>query len=142
MAQTLYQNLWAPKEVRTLIIGSLLFTMCFLLELIFIFFAIELESSIWSFLYFEIELFGGVYTPFLTLVHLALWGMMFFSILLIYSIIREYTGGRTSIIEILVIIAIFVFIGILRFDIFFGLLLTGVTILIFGYMYLTLAKTG
>ena len=140
MAQTLYENLWTPKDIRTLILGILLFSMSFLLELIFIFFAIELENSIWGFLYLEFDLFGDGFTPLLTLTHLILWGVMFFSILMVYAVIREYTGGRTSVLEVIVIVAVFAIVGWLRFDLFFGILVVGISALIFGYMFLTLGE--
>ncbi len=137
MAQFLYRNLWVSKEVRTLILGVLMFSICFLLELIFLFFPVDLETSFLEFLFWELELFEGTFTPLLTLLHLIVWGLMFFSVLMVYAMIREYTGGRTGLLEIAGIILIFTVTSLAVFNEWFALYFLGVSGLIIGYLYLT-----
>lgn len=137
----IYRTIWQPREVRTLVFSILLITMAVLLELIFIFFAVELQASWLSFLYIEIDLPIGIIKPFEMFLHLILWGIMFFCSFLAYSVIREYTNARVNLIEILVIGGFFVVLGWLIFELVFGLLLAGVIALILGYMYLSLAET-
>ena len=140
MARTLYTQLWMSKEIRSLILGVLLLSMMFLLELIFLFFPNDLQQSFLAFLFLEFPLLGGTFTPLLTIFHLITWGLMFFSSLIVYSIIREYTGGRTGLIEIAVIIAILAFSCGLIYDAWFALFFISFSIAIVGYMYLILAK--
>jgi len=109
MAQFLYRNLWAPKELRTLLIGTLLVSLGFLLELMFLFFLEDIKQSFLGFLYWEMTILDVTYTPLLTLFHLLVWGLIFFSSLMVYTVIREYTGGRTGMSEIIAIIAILAF---------------------------------
>ncbi len=139
MAQTIYRNLWVSKEVRTLILGTLILSICALLELLFLFFPIELENYL-EFLFWEFELFEGTFTPLLTVFHLIVWGIMFFSTLMVYTMIREYTGGRTGLLEIAGIIVIFAFSSLVIYDVWFGLFFVGVSGLILGYLYLSLAE--
>lgn len=140
MAQTLYRNLWVSKEVRTLILGTLIFSICALLELLFLFFPVVLEESFLEFLFWEFELFGGTFTPLLTVFHLIVWGIMFFSTLMVYTMIREYAGGRTGLLEIAGIIVIFAFSSLIIYEVWFALFLVGVSGLILGYLYLSLAE--
>ena len=139
MAQTIYRNLWVSKEVRTLILGTLILSTCALLELLFLFFPVELENSL-EFLFWEFDLFGGSFTPLLIVFHLIVWGIMFFSTLMVYTMIREYTGGRTGLLEIAGINVIFAFSSLMIFDVWFGLFFVGVSGLILGYLYLSLAE--
>ena len=138
MAQTLYRNLWASKEVRTSILGALILSICLLLELIFLFFPVELENSFLEFLFWELPLFEGTFTPLLTIFHLVILGVMFFSTLMVYAIVREYTGGRIGLLEIIGIIAIFAVPSMIIFDAWFGMFFLGVASLIIGYLYLAL----
>lgn len=138
MAESIYRNLWLSKEVRTILLGVLMFSICFLLELIFLFFPNELQTSL-AFLYLEIPLFGGTFTPILTLFHLIVWGIGFFSCLIVYAVIREYTGGRTGVLEIIAILLIFIVSGWLIFNEWFAIFFVGVSALIIGYMYFALA---
>lgn len=138
MAESIYQNLWLSKEVRTILLGVLMFSICFLLELIFLFFPNELQTSL-AILYQEISLLGGTFTPFLTLFHLIVWGIGFFSCLIVYAIIREYAGGRTGVLEIIAILIIFIVSAWLIFDEWFVIFFIGVSALIIGYMYFALA---
>lgn len=140
MAQTVYRNLWASEEVRTLILGTLMLSICFLLELLFIFFPDELQNSFLEFIFWELELFGGTYSPLMTVFHLIIWGTMFFSALMVYTLIREYAGGRTGLLEIAGIILIFTISSLLIFNEWFALFFLGVAGLIMGYLYLTLAE--
>ncbi len=140
MAQTVYRNLWASEEVRTLILGTLMLSICFLLELLFIFFPVELQNSFLEFIFWEIELFGGTYSILLTVFHLIMWGTMFFSTLMVYTMIREYAGGRTGLLEIAGIILIFTISSLLIYNEWFALFFLGVSGLIMGYIYLTLAE--
>lgn len=139
MAQTIYRNLWVSKEVRTLILGTLILSICALLELLFLFFPIELENFL-EFLFWEFELFNGTFTPLLTVFHLIVWGIMFFSTLMVYTMIREYTGGRTGLLEIAGIIVIFAFSSLIIYEVWFALYFVGVSGLILGYLYLSLAE--
>lgn len=139
MAQTIYRNLWVSKEVRTLILGTLILLICALLELLFLFFPVELENSFLEFLFWEFE-FGGTFTPLLTVFHLMVWGIMFFSSLMVYTVIREYTGGRTGLLEIAGVIVIFAFSSLLIYEVWFALFFVGVSGLILGYLYLSLAE--
>ncbi|MHA2202155.1 MAG: hypothetical protein ACW991_00565 [Candidatus Hodarchaeales archaeon] len=139
MAQTIYRNLWVSKEVRTLILGTLILSICALLELLFLFFPIELENFL-EFLFWEFELFDGTFTPLLTVFHLIVWGIMFFSTLMVYTMIREYTGGRTGLLEIAGIIVIFAFSSLIIYEVWFALYFVGVSGLILGYLYLSLAE--
>jgi hypothetical protein len=90
-----------------------------------------------EFLFWELELFEGTFTPILTLLHLIVWGVMFFSVLMVYAMIREYTGGRTGLVEIAVIILIFSSISLGVFNEWFALFFLGVSGLIIGYLYLS-----
>jgi hypothetical protein len=134
LARTLYTQLWSSKEIRSLILGVLLLSMMFLLELIFLFFPNDLQQSFLAILFLEFPLLGGTFTPLLTIFHLITWGLMFFSSLIVYSIIREYTGGRTGLIEIAGIIVILVY------DAWFALFFVGVSVVIVGYMYFILVE--
>ncbi len=140
MAETLYRNLWKSKEIRTLILGLLLFSMMFLLELIFLFFPDELQQSFLAFIFSEIPLLGNTLTPIVTILHLIAWGLIFFSSLMVYSIIREYSGGRTGLLEILGIIVILTVLCGLLYDVWFALFFIGVSTAIVGYMFLALAE--
>ncbi len=141
MAKTLYRNLWVSKEIRTLILGVLTLSMMFLLELIFLFFSDDLEQSIIAFLFLEISPpFGGTLTPLLTIFHLIAWGLMFFSSLMVYTVIREYTGGRTGLIEIFGITALLTIICGIIYDGWFALFFIGVSVSIIGYLYIMFAE--
>ncbi|MFX0171258.1 MAG: hypothetical protein ACFE9L_05005 [Candidatus Hodarchaeota archaeon] len=140
MAETIYRNFWLSEEVRTILLGILMFSICFLLELIFLFFPNELQNSFLFFLYTEIPLFGGTFTPILTLFHLVVWGIGFFSSFIVYAVIREYTGGRTGVLEIIAILLIFVVSSWLIFNEWFALYFVGVSALIIGYMYIVLGR--
>ena len=140
MAETLYRNLWKSKEIRTLILGLLVLSMMFLLELIFLFFPDELQQSFLAFIFSEIPLFGNTLTPIVTILHLIVWGLIFFSSLMVYSIIREYSGGRTGLLEILGIIVILTVLCGLLYDLWFALFFIGVSIAIIGYVFLALAE--
>ncbi|MFX0014505.1 MAG: hypothetical protein ACFFB2_05090 [Promethearchaeota archaeon] len=140
MAQTIYQNLWVSKEVRTLILGTLIFSICSLLELLFLFFPVELQNSFLGFLFLEFELFGGTFTPLLTIFHLIVWGIMFFFTLMVYTVVREYTGGRTGLLEIAGIVIIFTFSSLIIYEVWFALYFVGIAGLIIGYLYLSLAE--
>ncbi len=85
----------------------------------------------------EVPLFG---TPIVTILHLIVWGLIFFSSLMVYSIIREYSGGRTGLLEILGIIVILTVLCGLLYDAWFALFFIGVSIAIVGYMFLALAE--
>ena len=140
MAETLYRNLWKSKEIRTLILGVLVLSMMFLLELIFLFFPDELKQSFLTFIFLEVPLFGNTFTPIVTILHLIVWGLIFFSSLMVYSIIREYSGGRTGLLEILGIIVILTVLCGLLYDLWFALFFIGVSIAIIGYIFLALAE--
>ena len=140
MAETIYRNLWVSKEVRTIILGTLILSICALLELLFLFFPVDLENSILGFLFWEFELFEGTFTPWLTIFHLILWGIMFFFTLMVYAVLREYVGGRTGLLEIAGIIVIFAFSSLIIYEVWFALYFLGVSGLILGYLYLSLAE--
>ncbi|MHA1215410.1 MAG: hypothetical protein ACTSR2_02390 [Candidatus Hodarchaeales archaeon] len=133
--QVLYRNLWAPKEIRTLILSILLLFMSVLLELVFLFFPNILESTFFAFLLIEVDIFGGTFQPLFVLLHLIAWSIMFFTTLIVYTNVKEYTGGRTGLIEIGAIIITYVIIAFLIFDFWFSLYLIGFYCLIIGYMY-------
>ncbi|MFX0152257.1 MAG: hypothetical protein ACFFAJ_15830, partial [Candidatus Hodarchaeota archaeon] len=99
-----------------------------------------LQNSFLFFLYTEIPLFGGTFTPILTLFHLVVWGVGFFSSLVVYAVIREYTGGRTGVLEIIGILLIFIVSSWLIFNEWFALYFIGVSALIIGYMYTALGR--
>lgn len=136
--EPIYRTIWKPREVRALVLSILLITMSMLLELIFLFFAAELKASWLSFLYQEIDLPIGMVTPFETFFHLIIWGIMFFSSFIAYSVIREYMNARVNVIEIVAIGALFALGALLVFDILFVVLFAGVIALILGYMFLSL----
>jgi hypothetical protein len=140
MAQTIYRNVWESKEIRTLILGILMISICSLLELIFIFFQFELENSVLAFLFTEIELLDGTFTPFLILFHLIIWGILVFCTLVVYAVVREYAGGRMGVLEIIGIILIYAITAFLLFDIWFALYFVGLSALIIGYMYVALVE--
>jgi len=140
MTETLYRNLWKSKEIRTLILGILVLLMMFLLELIFLFFPDDLQQSFLAFIFLEVPLFGNTLTPIVTILHLIVWGLIFFSSLMVYSIIREYSGGRTGLLEILGIIVILTVLCGLLYDVWFALFFIGVSTAIVGYMFLALAE--
>ena len=134
MALYLYRNLWAPKQLRTLLLGVLMVSIGFLLELIFLFFLNDIKKSFLGVLYTEIP-FMGLETPLLTLFHLLVWAMIFFSTLIVYSVIREYTGGRTGMSEIIGIIAIIAITTWLLFDIWFSFFFILLAVGIILYIY-------
>ncbi len=136
LADILYRNLWVSKEVRTLILGVLVLSICFLLELIFLFFRVELQQSFLGSLFSEVSLFGETFQPFLIIFHLIVWGLMFFFALMVYAMIREYTGGRTGLLEIAGLIVILTFSGLVVFNVWFAMCFIGVSGLIVGYLYL------
>ena len=137
MAEFLYRNLWVPKELRTLILGTLIVSLGFLLELMFLFFLDEMKNSFLGFLYWEMTFLEITYTPLLTLFHLVVWALIFFSTLMVYTVIREYTGGRTGLTEIGAIILVIAISTSLIFDIFFASLFIGLSGLMIFYMYLS-----
>ena len=139
--QTLYQNIWVSKENRTLILSILLLLISFLLELTFLFFPDILENTFFPFLLVEIDLFGGTFQPLLYILHLALWGLMFFTTLIVYTSIKAYSGGRTGLLEIGAIILIYAVTAILIFDQWFSLFVIAVDLLLLGYLYLTSRST-
>lgn len=134
MALYLYRNLWAPKQLRTLLLGVLMVSIGFLLELIFLFFLDDIKNSFLGFLYTEVP-FMGTDTPLLTLFHLFVWSMIFFSTLMVYSVIREYTGGRTGMSEIIGIIAIIAITTMLLFDMWFSVFFILIAAGIILYIY-------
>ena len=140
MAENIYRNLWVSKEVRTIILGTLILSICALLELLFLFFPVDLENSVLEFLFWELELFGGTFTPLLTIFHLIIWGIMFFCTLMVYAVLREYTGGRTGLLEIAAMIVIFTFLCLVIYEVWFALYFVGVSGLILGYLYLSLTE--
>jgi hypothetical protein len=137
MAQFLYRNLWAPKELRTLLIGTLLVSLGFLLELMFLFFLDDMKQSFLGFLYWETTILDVTYTPLLTLFHLLVWGMIFFSSLMVYTVIREYTGARTGMSEIIAIVAVLAISTWLLFDEIFAFLFVCICGLIILYLYVS-----
>ena len=136
MAQLLYRNLWAPKELRTLLLGILMLSLGFLLELIFLFFVDGIKNSFLGVLYWELTLLGGTTTPLLIIFHLVVWSIVFFASLMVYTVIREYSGGRTGISEIAGIIIILTITTGLIFDEWFALFFLIASTLITGYLYL------
>ena len=140
MAQFLYRNLWKPNELRTTLLGVLLVSIGVLLELIFLFFIEEIKNSFFGFLYLEIDLLGGKFTPLLTIFHLVVWGIIFFSTLMVYTVIREAVGARTGLTEVGGIILIFAIITWLLFDLWFAGLLIIVSSGIIAYMYYSLGE--
>ena len=140
MAQLLYRNLWAPKELRTLLLGVFMISLGLLLELIFLFFLDDIKNSFLGVLYWELTLLGGSTTPLLTIFHLTVWSIIFFSTLMVYTVIREYTGGRTGISEIAGIIIILTITVGLIFDEWFALFFLITSCLIIGYLYLVVGE--
>ncbi len=136
MAQLLYRNLWAPKELRTLFLGVLMLSLGFLLELIFLFFVVDIKNSFLGVLYWELTLLGGTTTPLLIIFHLVVWSIVFFASLMVYTVIREYSGGRTGVSEIVGIIIILTITTGLIFDEWFALFFLIASTLITGYLYL------
>ncbi len=137
MAEFFYRNLWAPKELRTLLLGTLIVSMGFLLELMFLFFLDEIKKTFLGSLYWEMTILEVTYTPLLTLFHLLVWGLIFFSTLMVYTVIREYTGGRTGLTEIVAIIIVLALTTWLIFDELFALLFIGLCGLLIFYLYLS-----
>ena len=111
--------------------------MSFLLELTFLFFPDILENTFFPFLLVEIDLFGGTFQPLLYILHLGLWGLMFLTSLFVYTSIKEYSGGRTGLIEIGAIIFIFAVTAVLIFDQTFALYVVIVDSGLVLYLYLT-----
>ncbi len=140
MAQLLYRNLWAPKELRTLLLGVLMISLGFLLELIFLFFLDDIKSSFLGVLYWEFTLFDGTTTPLLILFHLIVWSIIFFASLMVYTVIREYSGGRTGITEIAGIMIVLAITTVLIFDQWFALFFLIAASLITGYLYLVVSE--
>ncbi|MHA1971652.1 MAG: hypothetical protein ACTSW1_01595 [Candidatus Hodarchaeales archaeon] len=136
--QVLYRNLWSPKEIRTLVLSILLLFMSVLLELVFLFFPNILENTFFAFLLIEVDIFGGTFQPLFVFLHLITWSIMFFATLIVYTNVKEYTGGRTGLAEIGAIIATYIIIAYLIFDFWFSLYLFGFYCLIIGYMYLAI----
>ncbi|MHA1978310.1 MAG: hypothetical protein ACW98F_15620 [Candidatus Hodarchaeales archaeon] len=140
MAQLLYRNLWAPRELRTLLLGVLMITLGFLLELIFLFFLEDIRNSFLGVLYWELSLLGGSTTPLLILFHLIIWSVIFFATLMVYTVIREYSGGRTGISEIAGIVIVLTITTGLIFDEWFALFFLIASTLITGYLYLAVGE--
>jgi hypothetical protein len=59
---------------------------------------------------------------------------------MVYAVIREYTGGRTGLLEIAGIIVFFAFSSLIIYEVWFALYFVGVSGLILGYLYLSLAE--
>ena len=140
MAKSLYRNIWAPEQVRTIVLGVFVATISFLIEVIFLFFPADIKNTIFSFLFFEIELFGGNFTPLLTILHLIVWGVMFFAIIIVYAIIREYAGGIMNLLEIGAVYAVFFISTLLLFDAWFSVFFTAIAAGIVVYFYLALGN--
>ncbi len=140
MAQILYRNLWVPKELRTLLLGVLMVSTGVLLELIFLFFIEEIKNSFIGVLYLEIEFLGGTLTPLLTIFHLVIWGIIFFSTLMVYSVIRESIGARTGLTEIGGIILIFTITTWLLFNEWFAVFFVIVSSAIVAYLYFAIGE--
>lgn len=134
--KVLYRNLWASRDARTLILSSLILTMCVLFELSFLFFPDILENTIFQFIMVEIILFEGSFQPLLVLLHLAIWGIMFFSTLLVYTSVKEYSGRRTGLLEIGAILIAFLVTSILIYDQWFTLFLLCLNGFILLYLYI------
>lgn len=140
MAQYLYRNLWAPRELRTLLLGILMVITGGLLELSFLFFVEDIKNSFLGVLYLEIDLLGGTFTPILTIFHLVVWGVIFFSTLMVYTVIREYIGARTGLTEIGVIILIFAITTWLLFNEWFAVLFVAISCGIIAYLYFVVGE--
>ncbi len=140
MAQYLYRNLWVPKELRTLLLGILMVPTGGLLELIFLFFVEETKNSFLGVLYMEIDLLGGIFTPLLTIFHLAVWGVIFFNTLMVYTVIREYIGARTGLTEIGAIILILAVTTWLLFNEWFAVFFVIISCAIIAYLYFVIGE--
>jgi len=138
--KVLYRNLWASRDARTLILSSLILIMCVLLELTFLFFPDILENTIFQFIMMEIIFFEGSFQPLLVLLHLVNWGIMFLSTLLVYTSVKEYSGGRTGLLEIGAILITFLVTSILIYDQWFTLFLVCLNGLILLYLYILMQK--
>jgi len=140
MAQILYRNLWEPKELRTLLLGVLIVATGVSLELIFLFFVEEIKNSFLGVLYLEIKLFEITLTPLLTIFHMVIWGTIFFSTLMVYTVIRESIGARTGLTEIGAMILIFTIINWLLFSEWFAVFFVIVSSAIVAYLYLAIGE--
>jgi hypothetical protein len=115
-------------------------TLGFLLELIFLFFLEDIRNSFLGVLYWELSLLGGSTTPLLILFHLIIWSVIFFATLMVYTVIREYSGGRTGISEIAGIVIVLTITTGLIFDEWFALFFLIASTLITGYLYLAVGE--
>jgi hypothetical protein len=112
----------------------------FLLELIFLFFLDEIKNSFLGVLYWELTFLGGTTTPLLTLFHLIVWSIIFFASLMVYTVIKEYSGGRTGITEIAGIVIILTLTTGLIFGEWFALFFLISSCAITGYIYLVVGE--
>lgn len=138
--KVLYRNLWASREARTLILSSLLLLMSILFELAFLFFPNILENTVFQFILMEVILFDGSFQPLLVLLHLAVWGIMFLSTLIVYTSVKEFSGGRMGLLEIGAILIIFLITSFLIYNQWFTLFLICLYGLILLYLYLSIRK--
>ena len=83
---------------------------------------------------------GGSTTPLLILFHLIIWSIIFFASLMVYTVVREYSDGRTGISEIAGIIIVLTITTGLIFDEWFALFFLIASILITGYLYLAVGE--
>jgi hypothetical protein len=111
-----------------------------LLELIFLFFIEEIKNSFLGVLYMEIDLLGGTFTPLLTIFHLAVWGVIFFNTLMVYTVIREYIGARTGLTEIGAIILILAVTTWLLFNEWFAIFFVIISCAIIAYLYFVIGE--
>ncbi|NHJ00513.1 MAG: hypothetical protein EAX86_00145 [Candidatus Heimdallarchaeota archaeon] len=140
MAKSLYRNIWVSEQTRTVILGVFILSISFLIEIIFLFFSRDIETTFFGFLFLEVDLFGGTFTPLLILFHLFIWGIMFFSTIVVYAIIREYAGGNMNILEIAGLFIVFFISTLLLFDMWFSVFFTAIAGAIVAYLYFTLGN--
>lgn len=140
MIDGLYNRLWKKIEIRTVILATLLTVMGIMIELYFIFFPLDEIKSIAGFLFIEFEFLGNTLTPLLSIFHLVISLLIFFNTITIYALIRDYAGGRTGLIEIGGIAAIYALFSLMIFDILFMALFISGVLLLFLYMYLSLSE--
>ena len=140
MIDGLYTKLWKKIEIRTIILATLLTLMGIMIELYFIFFPLEEIKSVAGVLFIEVDLLGNTLTPILTIFHFIISLLIFFNTITIYALIRDYAGGRTGLVEIGGIAAIYALFSLMIFDMWFMIFFLSGVLLLFLYMYLSLSE--
>jgi hypothetical protein len=147
----LYERLWENKRNRTLIFSTTIMLLFTFIELYFIMFPEEEIRKYFDLLYLPIEILGVTVTPFLDVLHVILWTIIFFFFIIMYGFGKEaLTGQRMAVMDLIVIGVIFTVLVLLImgkytvelpiYPFLITALYVGIITLVFLYMFLTLKE--